>query len=692
MTPLLPSPSVPDFTDYLRGLVLRQTAHPVMPPIEVLNVERATPESVLIRYGTMMEEMHLSDFEQRLRAREDRIAQSQTDPLRWIFEAPIWQETDLRMALKRLEHPGVVLRILVTGGIRSAKTEGCTRRVMANFLYTKNAKVWATHETQTTSQAWQHPRVFRFLPPELQPGTGKLKKDITTKFNYGEGTGFAGDKFNLRWECHDERGQSFTGGGLWEFRFFKSDISTFQGAELTCGTSDELVPLNIMETIDERLNSRAGETRHPDFLKRIREAVQILETGRPLPLPLLAAVYHGVHLLSFTPKEGWSETVANMLEGASTLMEVPADPELLPGKMVPRFKQPMKPQHLVAYLHTYDNPFMGNWEGLRESLKGKPESEIRITGYGDVTKNWSVEFMPPFDPLHHVIRNRDLIPGVGTLRLVIDPARARPWFMGFFITDSLRRRYLVREWPQRGSDVPGQGDPGDWTVSSRRNKINGDPGPAQQMKLGWGFDHYTREILRVLMEIGRWWLPAAEREARRVTIKWERYPDWTLEGSPAPLHETLIDPRFAVTGSAVASGEQDYIQGMESALDAFTIDGTGRGEAERIHQALIPFPAPGKDIETGDGLIIDALGKYNPKEFNPDLPNPMNCPDFRIWHECAAAIFTMQMFSIAPFRSDTKRDDEACKDPRDVIAMHELAGPVHVDLTKPRGFHGGFYF
>jgi hypothetical protein len=642
-----------------------------------------------LRISGAIQQVSIEKLIEMNKARESIIAKESADPIRYTWEPEIWKTVDLLMAKKRLAHPGAVLRILVTGGIRSGKTEGSTRRVNSNFFYTNDAKAWFAHETETTSQAWQHPRVYRFIPMELKPDSGKLRKDITTKFNYTEGTGFAGNKFNLKWECQDEGGKKLTGGGMVEFRFYKSDLSTFQGAELTCATSDELVPLKIVETIDERLNSRAGETAKPAFIARIRRAIEILEAGERLPLPLLGAIYHGVHMISFTPKEGYSQTVADMMDGAVTIMEVDADPELMPGKKVPRIKQPAKSERLIVYLHTYDNPFKGNWEGLRQILKGKPESEIRITAYGDVVKNWSVEFVPPFTPAHHVITDLALVPRTGTLRLVIDPARARPWFMGIFLTDSMQRRYLIREWPQEQHAVPtvpcrsiqSQGDPGAWAVSSRTEKINGDPGPAQAMKLGWGFDQYTREIWALLMEIGKWWFKPEEREARSVTVTWARHPDWTLTGSPAPLHETWIDPRFAASATAVAEGEKDYIESIEDAQSEYTLSGNGAAAAEHIRRALMPMPAPGKDIDTGDGLIIDAMSDYDPATFDPAKPSPQNCPSFRIWRDCKAAIFMMHNFSLKPFRDSTERKDEACKDPRDVIAMHELTNPHHSEAV-----------
>lgn len=622
-----------------------------------------------------------------LQTRERMLQQNKQDPLRHLIECDMWRRTDLMVARKRLKYPGAVLRLLVTGGIRSGKTEGSTRRVNANFFYTPNAWVWFTHETETTSKAIQQRRVHRFIPPEIDTDSGKLRATKNITFSFKEGTGFSDNKFHFKWNAQNEDNQPMLGGGLGEFRFYKAARSTFQGSELTGANSDELTPVEIVKDIDERLNSRAEDTRNEAFLARIRRAVEMLEAGRTLPAPLLGALYHGVHILSFTPKEGWSATVATMLDGARTIEEEPADPDLLPGKMVPRFKQPVNDTWIVAYFHTADNPKWGNFAGLKQSKMGASEEDIRISFYGDVQKNWSVTFVPPFEARHHVITDRKFLPRKGTFRFAIDPARARPWCIGLFLTDPLQRRYLVREWPQAGSNVPtypcrslpSQGDPGMWAVTSEKNKINGDPGPAQDLKLGWGYDPYTRELWSLLMEAGEWWFTPEEQAAHRVTITWERYPDWTLTGSPVPLYDTFADPRFSKQTGTGAAEEVDLIDGMEAASSAYNISGEGRFAAEHSRRAMVPILPKAINLDLGDQLLINALGGYDTVNYDPQKPDMMNTPNFRLWHECKSSTYTLQTFSIAPFRSDSDKKDEACKDQRDVMVLHESMNPTHYE-------------
>lgn len=545
-----------------------------------------------------------------------------------------------------------------------------------------------------------------------------------------------------------------TCGGLWEAKFFASDNKNLQGAKITFANADELADKDIKKTMVQRAIPRAQETNTPEFLEVVRQCVVILEDvdadGNPkrqLPPELQGILYTGTVILGFTPMEGYSALVASVLDGAiatgeeeaSVLvpcgMEVPdsfpclgwgkgedvetvrrgdaervmkdlegkviprgmkrvyllpvhSNGELVGCKMVPRFKQPKQPTQLVAYLHTHHNPFT-NLSGKIADCAGQSESYIRVTYFGDVAKDWKVDFAPPFNELHHVIWDRKMIPRTGTWRLVIDPARARPWFMGLYMTDAVQRRYALREWPQEGSAIPGKGDPGAWAVISEHGKINGDIGPAQELRLGWGFAEYWREIWRLQMELGMWWFTEEEQKERSVKITWEKFPEWTLEGAPIVLEEMRFDPRFSQDAGAMAEGEQDYLEGMIEAMDMFTIEGPG---AKFLRMNHLPIEAaPGKSLDIGNGLIVNALGGYDPKTYEPERPNPMNCPTFRVWHQCAAHLFTLANFAVDATRGESNRKDEACKDPRDCMAMHEQLNPYHKGARKEGegGWRGG---
>ena len=420
---LAPTPLTGPLPEEVKGLLREKAAAQgddvVLPKIEVGFL---ADERLVVRCGAQpWRQVSLAQVNSMLDDRAELLGSPATagraeiiglrtsDPLRYGWEPEAMRECDLLMARKRLEHPGVVLELLLTGGIRSAKTENAVKRVMSSFCYTERSRVWGLHETEKTSKLIHQRRFYKFIPPEMKPKdstgmeTGKGRRTIGSNFSYTEATGFPPNLFLLYWKCFDEHDRPFRGGGLVDFQFYKSDDSTKQGEELTVATSDELVPKSTCETVRQRLLTRAQDTRNPVFLERIRQAIRVLESGRALPPALRGLIYHSVHIITFTPKEGYSPTVAEFLDGATTIKEttthvvppgalgLPEDwkqqmlakgnPELLPGKTVPLFKQPRKSTRLVCYLHTWMNPFGGNWPGLVEDCAGRSDEYIRIHAF-----------------------------------------------------------------------------------------------------------------------------------------------------------------------------------------------------------------------------------------------------------------------------------------------------------------------
>lgn len=713
-----------ELRSHLESLLADQPPHPVWPAVEVLWSEPLDAFNCTMRLGPLVERVSLETLARRIseRKRLIHLSSDKGDPLRYSCEADIWRQIDLEMCKKRLAHPGAVLEVLVTGGIRPGKTEGATRRGVAHFCFTEGAWVWGLHETDITSGTIQQPRVFKFLPPEMKPDTGKMRRDIVTKFNFGTG-GFTGNSFNIPWDCQDETGRKFTGGGLFEFRFYKQDPSTLQGSELTFAMSDELVPPSVVESVRERLLSRAQDTAQPAFLARIRQAQALLGKGEPLPIALLGALYHGVHVITFTPKEGWNATISSFLGGAKKYAKVPA--ELLPdpkvpassrtradfgwfinGKqnwpskdiigyeLVPRFAQPVMPTRLVAYMHTYDNPFKGNWPGMRQITAKLTPEEKRVLAYGDVDKDWMVQF-PNWSEDKHVITLAQ-VPRQGTVEEIIDPSNARPWCMAWCMTDEVGKRYVLQEWPPCEEEVPGLGVLGEWAIPSRHEKRNGDVGPAQRINPSWSWLDYTVEIWRQRKRLyekfaasgGRPFIPgitgngtdqflhalgyalggSSQGEPFRgrvlhATLSWTDLPGFTLEGPFIMPERSQMDSRFGSAPTPSDGGSTTLIEEMLKQEHAIEVE-----------------PASGGRLAEGDSFIKAALRL-----------DPNGIPGLFVVDDCKAVRFALATYSLPPFAENTQKKDEACKDPRDCVAMYLLGAPEHVTEEDMECEGGGSY-
>ncbi len=625
----------------MQAWVAMQTESPVVPLLTV--------EELLAKGPAIAAEL--------LQAREEAIENMSALPLSHAWEPDIWRRIDLRVARKRLEHPGRVLKVFVNGGMRPGKSFSCARRKAAHFCYTEKAVVFALADTQHTSPKLQQQPIEFFLPEEVSPTSGKHKTTKHERFKFAGGH-FTNNEFSLRFPVVDETGRTFHGGGDFSFRFFQQDISTFQGFELTGAWSDELVPLTHVKAIHERMATRAQDTKRPEFLYRIEQAIKILEAGKRLPPALLGALYHGVHLVSFTPYTGWNETVNWFLHGA-VKEEFEIAPDLVgkPGvrdPRVPRFAQPKDPTALVAYVFTSDNKIKSGYEELSAGLRNAPEKEVRIKLYGDVDRDQSACFYN-FESAH--LCDWADIPREGTLYEVIDPGKVKPPAVAWFLVDKLDRIWQVQEWPCESITISNM-LPGAWAVPSESNRLNGDEGPAYKLRLGWKIGRMVfeiwkmrRRILEKLAESGE------EFKGRIITgpMKWATaFPDGSqeLDGNFIEPWVTIIDPR----------GGKEEIEG-ETLREKY--DGCEHG----IPSELEP---PACTDEDGVRLILDALADRIAGE----------TPRVRINRECTNTQFMFTTYTQAPFTDTTRAKDEACVEWFDLWKYLLKYGADHVDAQS----------
>ena len=662
--------------EYLEERLARQLVHPVHPLVEVLWEQGWTEEAVWMRIGPVVEEVAPEHVADQITRRNRLITLEKTDPLRYLCEPEEYRLIDLECVRKRLTMPGVQLGLWVSGGIRSSKTEFVTRRIAANFWFTEEAWCWGFHQTDTTSRSIQQARVARFLPPEMNPDSGKLKKNRTTKFSYSEGTGFTGSEFNVYWNAKDELEQMHRFGGRFEFRFYGQDPGTMVGQELTCATCDELVPPSVVKLIDDRLLTRAADTRHPVFLKRLQEAEKLLEAGEPLPLPLLGAVYHGWNLMSFTPKEGWTPTCAMLLQGAreyghydprpmveAAMREaVEAIPEPVarerrraqlaenPWKLgalkeVPRFAQPVDERKLVAFLPTFANKFKGNWPGAVQAMQGRSDEELQITLFGIVRRN--VQSLLGYNAGKHV-QKETALPIEGTIYEVADPAPKKPWVIKWYLVDAVGRAWVVQEWPCPDWEIPGKGFPGMWAVPSEGVKINGDKGPAQRLEIANGWDDWTRRVWAGRKRLGGVHGRALRGPLLQERLTWEDGHE--MEGPFVEVADGVMDSRFASAPTKSQGGTES----------------TPLVEMNEAENAVLWKQASGAHEETGLLMLKARLGS-----------EIVGMPGMVCLKECKNTQFAWNTYAMPEDSEHTRKNDEACKDFIDADRYFLAMDPFH---------------
>ena len=559
---------------------LKWTPHPVL---KVPTREQA------LRMG----EGGLADFYQQ---REERIKDEVQDPFRFGYELEWWKVVDGWMAKLREEFPKGVLEELDLGGNRATKSERAAKRAMEVLVERPGARVWCCQSTQSLSQQTQQPLMWKYLPAEWRPSaSGKFRKGVTTKIVYSQAGGFTEDTFVLP-----------NGAQCW-FKFYSQDVKSLEGPELDLAWCDELVTPEWLDALRYRLVTRSGR----------------LHT-------------------TFTPVDGYNETVKAYLSGARTLVSSPA--ELLPVRgregedvfeEVPRVQRsPLRPNALIFYFHTKDNPY-NDYESMRTTLLGKNRETIKTRAYGVPTKRFAGRF-PKFNDRVHVIP-ADRVPVKGTRYLILDPCGGRNWFMTWLLVDVLGRHFVYREWPCPKIYIEGVGYPGPWAEPDGK-KSDGKKGPAQDA-FGFGMTRYKEEIERLerISELRR--VPAGERLAREVIF--ERY----------------MDSRYANSRTVGKEQATTLIEEMEEVGMTF-------------------LPTPGENIDEGVDMINTAL------DYDASRPvDALNEPRLYVVGDCENTIYALQEWT------GTDGRHGACKDPVDNVRYAMMLGldDVSGDVLKTRG-------
>lgn len=425
--------------------------HPDLPGIDVEELlgMGAAPEEVL----------------SHLRARHEIIARQWADPLRNGWESPGFKRARKAIADMRARVPDGVVRLLIQGGNRTGKSEFCAKLACETLTGGPGRQAWCFQQTEAISRKTQQAYVFRYLPPEWKPqGEARnLKRTQSTNVSYTAATGFSNNQFVLpnRSGC--------------EFKFYDADLKAMQGSELDLLWFDELVPQDWIEDLRFRLVTRAG-----------------------------------LMLVSFTALDGFTDVVADFVEGSQRVEEVEA--ELLPvrgpdGKLTGYEKMPLvlacqSPAKRVVYFPTHENLY-GNPESMKQELAGASPEVIRVRAYGYTEKRFgaALQFYPhnilTDEQAKHILTNaKDY-----TWTHLMDPAgtgAARNPFMQWWATSRNGQHFLMREWPQPEDYIPGIGDAsGVW---AEKGGTNGKPGPGQKW-FGFGLEDVCREIGRVETEL-----------------------------------------------------------------------------------------------------------------------------------------------------------------------------------------------
>lgn len=660
---------------HLQPILEEQAEHPVYARLEALWDQPHDMGGIMINAGGKRQRLTPSEIMDALDARAGLIEDERRDPYRYGYEPVIWRETDWRLAELRLANPGDPIILAVLGGNGSGKSYYGGSRFDIAMNENDDWLCWQHSLDEDSSREVPQRIIYDYLPEEFRTDKGKLKKTAQTKLTYNKVNGFTDNSFGL--ENKSRAVFKFYGGG---------DVNALEGPRPDFVWADEMVPVDWVEGSCRRLVTKAGQTHKiiPELRKLVAQRHEIVKTYGHVPelmqqklrelwetglRPLLPKLLQGVCLVTFTPKNGYTQTVAMLTAKARTVEQTEAEllPKLKDGvfvgyESVPRVQiNDMESRPIViVYFHIYDNPFGGNWESQKKTLAKMPKGERLWQAYGVATKIAGAA-LPRFSMSAHV-RPRSHRPKIGTWYHVVDPCTdGRNWFMIWAkvcpnpIGEPLI--WVAREWPQEGDWIKAGnvGNPGPWAVlrstgkadgrkKTASSKADGERGPAQT-NWGLGFREMADEIERVERE-----LYAQENDGAEGRI--------------------ILKPDCRIMDSKAGNTESQHHGYAETLIDTM--------EEYKLH-----FTPAGRDsgAEAGSTKIKEGVGMINDRLFYNDEDVTLTPEGYLTFHSRAPSVYIEDTCTNLIFACThwTGMDGGAgaTKDPIDTLRYLVISKPIH---------------
>jgi len=580
--------------------------------------------------------------------RDEAIRLEREDALRYGHENSVWKEVDQALAEFRKQYPVGVIVCVVFGGTRSSKTEWRAKRTVENMLEKPDYQTWACHSTQESSREAQQKKIYKYIPPEFKPESGRYRHGKSAKVVYTPWGGFTENVLSFpsnaggTSECH--------------FKFYGMDPRSLRGAEINDGWMDEESSIEWLDELIARATTR-----------------------------------NGIVYLTFQAGNGVTALVSSIISGARTVKEV--DALLLPVRddkgnvipdryeKVPRLQENLemmiatgdngekkrKVRALIFYFNTSDNVY-GNPESQIATLEGASREKILSDFYGVPTKTSETQFPLFRENVHVVSLNlfREIVKNDGTWYQFLDPCSRRNWFMDYVFVDPLGRKFVAAEFPSHthgDAYVQGIGMPEPWAYPG--DAKDGKQGGGQK-EWGWGYTQYLEQMARMeaLLAGGE-----LKPEWQDRWEPWEKYSELCARYTKMiKVRERWIDARY---GNAKRTDEENPTTTI--------LDLSERG------MDFLAAPSE-KSINSGRGGGDGSLRMINDMFFydveraaRENGINATNTPRLFVVETCPNVIFAVQTWTGADGQKG------ATKDPIDVLRMLALtdAGYVDVESLKP---------
>lgn len=599
--------------------------------------------------------------------RERIIREEKADPFRHTWEPPIWKVCDALLGFpwvdatwaermrRHLTFDKPVKILLINGGQRGGKSQYASNRTMRLLRLGRGrnepVRAWALHSSLQMSRDYQQPLFYNYLPAELRV------RDIKTRVTYiayKQKTGFSEEKFVL------------PDGSDCLFKAYEQDRAGIEGGNLDIIWPDELVPSDWVETMELRIAERNGwmiitftpVQGYSETVRLFQDGAQVVKESTAFLLPADGGPPDEARALGLTPEEFAEVKAASEAGRASSFPQSrPEDcncwiEEIKNEKL--EIKNPINAGQMAI-------PAGREFERVPRVLKCVDTEGKRAVvffhsadnPYGNPKNVWAtianktVEFKK--ERFYGVASKQfsARFPKFNVGVHVVDPATIPAEGTNYQVVDPAGRNFFIKWYRVTPNRVYCYREwPGNYFIPGV-----GLPGPwalpdgrhpdgrrgPAQKPFGWGHLRYKEEIARL-----EGWKDYRERKPDENQEQWnEQVAGWDASnGAREEVPERFMDSRFASTPK------------MENDRPVTLLE-----DFADIH--LHFTPTPGNDIEEGIQLIQDALDydEQRPADF-------FNCPRFLISRECTNSIYSLTTWT-GYTREGRRCLDGATKDPID---------------------------
>jgi hypothetical protein len=624
------------------------------------------------------------DAMRAVQAREERIREAADDPFNhgWFFRS--WDDILWETCRLRVANPGVPCTMGIGGSNGSGKTQALARfYTLAMEQCTpdmpEHQRTFWTFSYDDDKSAEVVEAAIRFWQPnEYKTETGRLKKMANQKMAYDRAGGFTNN------EC------AVMSGAVCRFKTWAQDIGKLEGPRPTTAWADESVPVMVLEAVENRLLT-AAEFTH-EMMPKWKELLAQKEREPELwfPRELIGRLMVAMQFVTYTFRDGYTETVRWFMDKAVTMKEIEADPELLPrcddqgrvigGEKLPCVVHCAMPTRRFVWIYAWQNPLGGNWEGMKKAELKSPRAKKLWKCYG-IAEGTADSPFPNFNVQVHVRPVPAWLPPyeIGTWWMSQDPnaSGGRAWFQlwAFVLGEAFGKMHpgdilIAHEYPQTNDivSVPGAaiytGEDCEWAQTGGKNGLGVKGNAQKQWPCGYAFR--AAEIRRIEAKLADW------QGVKDMRGKFER--------SMLDLYGRRIsDSRSTNTQVEGQEESKTIIEWMEE-NDLYFSQAGGNAAADNVLSG---------EQNINSMLMWDReRGIIQPNGWIEFDPQHGRGPGLWIAQHCTNLIGALQNY---PGYAVSGSSGSAWKDPIDTLRILLAARPEHLSEKDLRIERGGSY-